>query len=169
MNEARVVQVNVSSGGIPKRAVPEGRLAPTGVEGDRWAHPKIHGGPRQAVLLITDEGLAELGALGFTLGPGALGENLTTRGWDRRAVRVGQQWRVGTAVVQITKLRAPCATLNPLGSGIQAAIFDAAVKAGDWSSPRWGLSGFYAAVVEPGVVRAGDSITLIPSQRVQGP
>jgi MOSC domain-containing protein YiiM len=46
------------------------------------------------------------------------------------------------------------------GSGIQAAMFDAAVQAGDPASPRWGLSGFYASVVQPGTVRPGDAITL---------
>ena len=57
-------------------------------------------------------------------------------------------------------MRAPCATLDVYGSGIQAAMYDARVQAGDPESPRWGLSGFYASVVQPGIVRAGDSIAL---------
>jgi len=35
------------------------------------------------------------------------------------------------------------------------------VMAGDTSSPRWGLSGFYASVIQPGLVSAGDTITLL--------
>ena len=86
--KATVVQVNVSRGGIPKREIPYGELTPAGITGDDWRYP-FHGGPRQAVLLITIEGIEELVALGFPLYPGALGENLTTSGLDRRALRYG--------------------------------------------------------------------------------
>lgn len=155
-----IVQVSVSPGGIPKRAIPSAEVTESGVAGDSWRYP-FHGGRRQAVLLITGEGIDELIAQGFPLFPGALGENLTTRCLDRRAARIGQQYRAGTAVLAITKPRLPCGTLNVYGAGIQAAMYDAQTQAGDPSSSRWGLSGFYAAVVEPGVVRAGDSIVLL--------
>ena len=132
-----------------------------GIVGDSHAHPQFHGGPRKAVLLITSEGIAEVAALGFPLFHGALGENLTTEGLDRRAVRIGQRYRIGQATLEITKLRLPCETLSVYGPGIQAAIFDPQVKAGDPASPRWGLSGFYASVVRPGTIRTGDSIALL--------
>jgi len=99
-------------------------------------------------------------AQGFALYPGALGENLTTRGLDRRALRFGQRLRVGEATIELTKMRQPCATLNPYGSGIQAAMYDARVVKGDAESPLWGLSGFYASVVEPGIVRPGDPVVV---------
>jgi MOSC domain-containing protein YiiM len=158
---ALVVQVNTSRGGVPKRAIEEATLTRDGVAGDAWNHPNIHGGPRQAALLITVEGIEELAALGFPLSPGALGENLTSRGLDRRRIRLGQRYRVGSAVLEITKMRVPCATLNVYGKGIQAAMYDKQTQAGDATSPKWGLSGFYAAVVEPGVARAGDAIELL--------
>ena len=155
--------MSVSRGGIPKRAIPAGTLTRLGFEGDSHAHPEIHGGPRQAVLLITSEGIEELVAQGFPIAYGSLGENLTTRGIGRKEWRVGQRWRIGTeAVVEITKRRAPCQTLSIYGPGIQAAIFDALVAEGDPSSPKWGLSGFYASVIQPGVVRPGDDIILAP-------
>ena len=155
-----VLQVNVSRGGIPKQAIPSGELTAAGIDGDAWRFP-FHGGPRQAVLLITAEGIDELVARGFPLFPGALGENLTTRGLDRRALRFGQRLRAGTAVIQLTQIRTPCATLNVYGSGIQAAIYDAGVQSGDPSSPPWGLSGFYASVMQPGTVHPGDAIALL--------
>ena len=43
---------------------------------------------------------------------------------------------------------------------LEDAIYDSQVKAGDPSSPRWGLSGFYARVVEPGLIRQNDIIAL---------
>jgi MOSC domain-containing protein YiiM len=47
------------------------------------------------------------------------------------------------------------------GSGIQAVMYDARVQALDPESQRWGLSGFYASVVQGGTVRAGDTIALL--------
>ena len=152
-----VVQVSVSQGGIPKLAILSAELTQTGIAGDAWRYP-FHGGRRKATLLITIEGIDELIAQGFSLFPGALGENLTTRGLDRRELRIGQRFRVGEAEIELTQIRTPCATLDVYGSGIQAAIDDARIQAGDPESQRWGLSGFYASVVRPGMVRAGDTI-----------
>ena len=64
------------------------------------------------MLLITAEAIAELNARGFSLYYGALGENLTTHGIDRRLLRAGQRFRVGSAVIELTHVRAPCATLD---------------------------------------------------------
>ncbi len=154
-----VLQINVSRGGLPKYAIAEGRMTTLGIDGDSHAHPDIHGGSRQAVLMIAAEGIDELAALGFPVYPGALGENITTLGLDRRQWRLGQRWRIGAdAVLEFTKVRGPCNTLLRYGTGIHAAIYDALVKAGDPSSARWGLSGFYASVITPGVIRTGDPV-----------
>jgi MOSC domain-containing protein YiiM len=155
-----VVQVSVSDGGIPKLAISAAELTETGVAGDAWRYP-FHGGRRQAVLLMTGEGIDEVVARGFPVFPGAMGENITTRGLDRRALRVGQRLRVGQADIELTRVRLPCATLDVYGPGIQAAIYDARVQAGDPASDRWGASGFYAAVVRSGTVRPGDAIALL--------
>jgi MOSC domain-containing protein YiiM len=161
MFRGTVLQVSISRGGVPKRAIPEGDVTPLGIAGDGYNHPQIHGGPRQAVLLISSEAISELTSLGYLLYPGALGENITTVGVDRRQWRAGQRWRVGQAVVELTKVRAPCETLSVYGPGIQKAVYDARVKAGDPSSPRWALAGFYASVAQPGIVRPGDPILLL--------
>jgi MOSC domain-containing protein YiiM len=155
-----VVQVSVSRGSIPKLAIPSGKLTEAGVAGDSWRYP-FHGGRRQAILLITIEGIDELISQGFPLFAGALGENLTTRGLDRRELRIGHRLRAGEAAIELTKIRTPCATLNVYGAGIQAAIYDARVHAGDPESQRCGLSGFYASVVRPGTVVAGDTIAIL--------
>ena len=158
---ASILQINVSRGGIPKRPVPEADVTPLGLAGDAHAHPQIHGGPRQALLLITSEGPGDLIAQGFPLFHGALGENITTLGLDRRSFRKGQRYRLGTAIIELTKPRGPCDTLNVYGPGIQKAVYDPQVKAGDPSSPRWGLSGFYASVLVTGAIRPGDPIQLL--------
>lgn len=158
--QGRVVQINVSSGGIPKRPIPFGVITPLGLEGDGHAHPQIHGGPRQALLLIASELIEDLKAKGYPIEFGSLGENITMRGIDPAQLRLDQILRVGTAVVQLTKVRVPCNTLDVCGQGIQAELYDRQVKAGDPSSPRWGKGGFYARVIEPGVVATGDIISV---------
>ena len=154
-----VLQVGVSRGGIPKRAILSGELSAAGIAGDAWRYP-FHGGARKAILLVTIEGIDELIAQGFPLFPGALGENLTTRGLDRHALRLGQRLKVGDAAIELTTIRTPCATLDVYGPGVQAAMYDAQVQKGDADSPLWGLSGFYASVVRPGTVCPGDAIVL---------
>jgi MOSC domain-containing protein YiiM len=132
-----------------------------GITGDVQAYPEFHGGTLQALLLVTSEGIAELIRQGFPLFPGALGENLTTSGLDRRWLRAGQRYRVGAAMIELTHLREPCAQLNVYGPGIQSAVYDARARAGDHTSPKWALGGFYAAVLRGGTIRPGDPIQLL--------
>lgn len=156
-----VVQVSTSRGGVPKYAVPEAFVNPLGLDGDIQAHPEFHGGPRQAVLLISAEDVDALREGGFPVFYGALGENLTIRGIDFRQIRTGQRFRVGDAILEITKVRRPCHQLDPYGPGIQKALFDSAVKKGDVHSPRWGMGGFYASVTKTGLVQPNDIIELL--------
>jgi MOSC domain-containing protein YiiM len=154
--------LNVSTGGLPKRAVVEAELTPLGLVGDSCAHPQVHGGPDQALLIATREGIEELVSLGYPLFPGALGENITTDGIDRRQLRIGQRFRLGPeAIIEITKPRGPCSALDPYGPGLRKAIYDAEVKRASTQSPRWGLSGLYARVLRAGILRAGDPVWLM--------
>jgi MOSC domain-containing protein YiiM len=156
-----VVQVSASAGGVPNHPIEFGEVTRGGIAGDGWRHPQFHGIPKRAILLITAEGLDEIQALGFPVFPGALGENVTTRGLNRRALRIGQRFRCGAATIQLTEVRLPCETISVYGNGIQAAIYDVRAMKGEPSSEVWGLSGFYASVAEPGRLLPGDSITLL--------
>lgn len=132
-------------------------MTPLGFEGDSVAHPAVHGGALKAVLLITAEGIDELTARGYPLFYGAMGENLTTRGLDRRMLRSGQRFRIGEAIVELTSLRRPCKSLEVYSPELKKEIFEKDMYPGH---PAWGLGGFYAAVLKPGWVRAGDPILL---------
>jgi MOSC domain-containing protein YiiM len=158
---AHVVQLSISRGGVPKRAIGEAQVTALGISGDSHSHPEIHGGPRKAILLITSEGIGELTAQGFPLFHGALAENITTSGLDRRFLRIGQRYRIGAVLIELTEVREPCASLNVYGRSIQHAVYDRQVQSGDYTSPRWGLSGFYASVLQAGPVRPGDPIQLL--------
>ena len=156
-----IVQVNVSFGGLPKRAIAAGTITALGLEGDAWAHPQIHGGLRQAVLLIAAETIDDLKDRGYPVFYGALGENLTTRGLDPHQLRIGQQLRAGGALLEISKVRGPCGALDIYGPAIKQEIYDQRVRAGDATSSHWGMSGFYTRVVEPGAVRPGDTVCVV--------
>jgi len=160
-----IIQVSLSRGGVPNRAVPQAMITSLGLEGDAWAHPHIHGGPDQRVLIITAEVVDDLAARGFPVFYGALGENLTVRRLSLNSLRAGQTWRAGDALLELTKVRKPCTTLDVYahadGRPIQKEIFDDAVKRGDHDSPLWARSGFYALVRRPGMVSPGAPFELM--------
>ena len=156
-----VVQVNISPGGLPKRAIGEAFITPLGIEGDRHAHPSIHGGPMKAILIISAEVVDGLVARGYPLFYGAMGENLTTRGIEIGDLRVGDQLRAGGALLEITQPRGPCSALDVYGDTLKLEVYDQKVKQRDPTSARWGMSGFYASVVAPGPVQAGDAVALV--------
>jgi len=161
--QGTIVQINTSRGGLPKRAIPGGLISELGLEGDAHAHAGIHGGPRKAILLIAAEIVDDLAARGYPVFYGALGENLTTRGISVRELRIGDRLAAGGAVLEITQPRGPCTALNVYGEALKSEVYDARVEALDPASPRWGMSGFYARVLEPGYIRTGDAVCLLKS------
>lgn len=160
-----IIQVNVSRGGVPKRAVPQAIINTLGLEGDSFAHPQFHGGPTQRVLIIAAEVVDDLAARGFPVFYGALGENLTVRGVPVESLRAGQTWRAGDAILELTKIRVPCTQLDVYchadGRGVQREIYEDRIKEGDTTSPRWAHSGFYALVRRPGRVSPGAPFELM--------
>lgn len=96
--------------GIFKTPV-RGRVALKGVNlhGDDQADRTVHGGPDRAVYAYALEDYAWWqDQLGHSLPPGQFGENLTTCGVDVSHALVGERWRVGSALLQITAPRVPC-------------------------------------------------------------
>ena len=112
----RIVQINVSPGGVPKRAVPVARVTPAGIAGDGHRHRALHGGPDRALCLYSIERIDALRADGHPIEPGALGENLTIAGLDWPRVRPdGAPRRHGraTAVWRLRHARLPLADGAP--------------------------------------------------------
>lgn len=151
-----IVQVSVSAGGLPKRAVAAAQATRTGLTGDCHAHPRIHGGPEKALLVITAEGLEELAAAGYAVFHGAMGENLTIRGIPRQSMKPGQRYEAGEALIELASLREPCRALEVWGRGLRRKV-----KTRGEGSPEWGLGGFYARVIREGEIRAGGRIAIV--------
>lgn len=155
-------QISRSNGGMPKLAVAgPAMLTEAGIEGDRQRDLRHHGGYDKAVLVIAAEVLDDLSSRGFPIEPGALGENLTIRGLDVSSWRSGQQYRVGEAIIELTTLRVPCSNLFRYGRNIGEELYDARCKAGDFTSGRWARGGFYARVVQGGLLVAGAEVKLL--------
>ncbi|MFC3890326.1 MOSC domain-containing protein [Lentzea rhizosphaerae] len=147
--------------GIDKRPV-EGPLqvspqgpkgtAGSGVAGDTIADLDHHGGEHQAVYGYAREDLDWWQAeLGVDLHNGQFGENLTTQGIDQTHALIGERWRVGTALLEVTAPRVPCRTFAGfLGQRGWVKRFTQA-----------GRPGAYFRVLEAGLIASGDEITVV--------
>ncbi|MGH2632351.1 MAG: MOSC domain-containing protein [Tepidiformaceae bacterium] len=106
------------------------------------------------VHLIHGELCDELRARGFDIAPGAMGENVTTRGIDLLELPTGTRLHLGdTAVVEITGLRNPCAQLDGLQEGLMVAVLD---RDADGNLIR--KAGVMAVVLTGGEVAPSDRI-----------
>ena len=165
---ARLLSVNLASPGTLR--APGGRLVPSGIfkvpadgpvalsreslEGDVQVDRRYHGGPEQAVYAYASEHAAHWSRELETpepLPPGFFGENFTTENLLEDGVAIGDVYRVGAALVAVTRPRSPC--------------FKLGLRVG---SPRFlrtflgsGRLGFYLRVLEEGDVQAGDLIERI--------
>jgi MOSC domain-containing protein YiiM len=165
MPAARVVSVNrgqeadLMIGGRLERSAIDKRSAgcpvevgPLGLDGDTVADKVNHGGTDQAVYAYSREDLDWwTEQLGRELGNGMFGENLTTAGIDVSGALIGETWRVGQIVLQVTSPRIPCNTFK------------------SWlDEPHWvkrfaaaGRPGAYLRVLTPGMVAAGDDLEVL--------
>jgi MOSC domain-containing protein YiiM len=138
--------------GIDKQPI-AGRIAvgPMGIAGDGQADLVNHGGVDKAVYAY-DQGDYHFWEkrLDRKLPPGIFGENLTVEGLPSDIVRVGDRYRIGTTLLEVTQPRLPCYKLGlRMNDPHFLAAFAKALRVG-----------FYLRVIEPGALAAGDTITL---------
>jgi MOSC domain-containing protein YiiM len=139
--------------GIDKSPVP-GRVQvhELGLDGDVQVNRKHHGGEGQAVYAYAQEDadfwVAELDR---ELPPGRFGENLRTTGLDLRNAVLGEQWRVGTALLEVTAWRTPCANFARFWE-VPDLVKRFAVH---------GATGAYLRVLETGELGAGDVVDIV--------
>ena len=129
--------------GVRKKEVPEIRVeAGHGIVGDAHA-----GNWHRQISLLADESVDTMRALGLNLTPGAFAENILTRGIELKTLPVGTRLQVGSTVLEVTQIGKECHN-------------DCAIKksAGKCVMPTEGI---FAIVIEPGTIKAGDSIKII--------
>lgn len=146
--------------GLPKHEVPTLRVSASGAEGDynRYRTVELRGEPDQALLIVTEDLLAQLGAEGWPVQPGDFGENLTVRGLAERQLGPEVRLAVGPAVVEITKPCDPCTELYTLP-------FVGTERGPAFLKATAGRRGWYAKVVVPGEIqRSADVIVLQPRE-----
>lgn len=127
-------------------------LTQSGFEGDRVSDERVHGGPDRAACCYPLEHYKHMGErLGKELSPPAFGENLTTEGLLESEVCIGDVFEIGSAIVQVTSPRRPCAKL--------------ALKHDQPELPVWiqqsGFCGFYVRALQEGAIGSGDAIRLV--------
>jgi sulfite oxidase len=157
----RIVQLSLKpkegrARGLPKRPVPELVVAPDGVQGDfnRWRTEKAAGDPDQAVLLLSEEILAELRAEGWPVQPGDIGENLTVAGLPADALRPGVRVRLGEVVLEVSKACDPCTVLQTLPYvGLERG--PAFIRA------LAGRRGWFARVLQGGTIRSDAAVEVV--------
>ena len=129
-------------------------VKPLGLDGDQQADTVHHGGVDMAIhhyprdhYAWWSEKMPDQPLLGAA---GAFGENISTTGLDEHTACIGDRYRLGTALVEISQGRKPC--WKPAHRLGRPALVAEIVKTG--------RSGWYYRVLEPGVVAAGDLLTL---------
>ena len=151
----RVLQVNVSPGGVPKHPVASAHVGDLGLDGDRHRNDTVHGGPHRAVALLGIEAIRRVADEGHPIEPGSVGENLTTEGIEWSLLPAGTRAAIGPDVVLEISMQAdPCDT-------IKDSFHDG--RSGRISILRHPAdSRMYARVIAHGTVRPNDAIRLLP-------
>jgi MOSC domain-containing protein YiiM len=131
-----------------------GRVAVRGVnvEGDDQADRSVHGGPDKAVYAYAREDIDWWEReLRRGLPHGVFGENLTLRGVDVTSALIGERWRIGSVLLEVSEPRFPCWKLGArFGDPRMLKRFAAARR-----------PGAYLRIVEEGELAAGDAVEVV--------
>jgi len=159
----KLLSVNVA---LPRTVTWGGRTYPTSIfkepvqgrvamrrlniDGDAQGNLNTHGGVDMAAYVYPDDHYPHWRAVlkDESLSAGAFGENLTVSGMTEDAVHIGDTFRIGGAVVQVSEPRTPCHKL--------AMRYDSPAFPKTFLDS--GRVGFYVRVIEPGEIGAGDAV-----------
>jgi len=154
MTTPRIFQINISSGGVPKLAVPTSTVTTDGIKGDKQQDLKHHGGPDRALCLYSLERILALQEEGHPIFPGATGENLTLVGLDWDLVIPGSRLQLGNDVqIEVLSYTEPCASIKQYFSAGKISIML------QEKNPGW--SRVYAKVLAGGPLAVGDKARIL--------
>jgi MOSC domain-containing protein YiiM len=162
LRAGRVLQLNRKSQtpgerGLPKLPIAEAQVTVSGLEGDYnvYRHDVARDDPGMAVMIIPIETLQDLNREGWPVRPGDLGENITSAGLSYSAFAPGRRFRIGEALVEVTKPCTPCDNLYGLP-------YVGAERGPEFLRVTLDRRGWYAKVVREGHVRKDDPIEPVP-------
>ena len=148
----RIESINISRGGVPKQPVFEALVTADGVDGDRQADPRFHGGPDRAVVLFSLDVIKALQSEGHPIAAGSTGENLTVSGIAWASITPGTELTIGEVRLLVTKYASPCYKIaGSFAGGDETRISQK-------SHPGW--SRVAARVLTEGLIRLGDAVQL---------
>ncbi|CAB4916729.1 unannotated protein [freshwater metagenome] len=163
---ARVLSINITSvvhqgewtgsegrTGIDKRSV-DGLIEfkNNGVAGDRVIDTNVHGGYEQAVYAYArEDAIWWEKEINEQIPAGRFGENLTTEGIDVNAALIGERWKIGSVILEVSQPRIPCRVF--------AGFWKRATLIKDFTQA--GRPGTYLRIIQEGSAQAGDSIEVI--------
>lgn len=128
------------------------RITRLGLVGDEQANRDHHGGPHMAVHQYPadhyDFWRSELEGHPLLADPGAFGTNLTVEGLDEEGVHIGDRFRLGTALLEISQPRKPCWKIEHHFQRKEMVEYIL----------RTALCGWYYRVIEEGEAEAGDTL-----------
>ncbi len=129
------------------------RVTPLGLQGDAICDTENHGGADQAVYLYGEPDYAWWSeALNRDVPPGTFGENLTVSELESATLAVGDRFRIGEVLLEVTAPRIPCVTLaTRMGDPTFVKRFRHAER-----------PGVYCRVLREGSVQVGDRVALEP-------
>ena len=150
-----ILSINISGGGVPKKARDDAQMSLLGLVGDDHDDKKHHGGPERAVCIYAIELIRSLQREGHPINVGTCGENLTVEGINWDFVVPGARIRCGEGVeLEVASYTSPCKTIK--GSFIDERFKRISQKV----HPGW--SRVYARVLTQGKIRRGDRVEVIP-------
>jgi len=124
-----------------------------GLRGDAICDVENHGGPDQAVYVYGSPDYAWWSqTLGYEVGPGSFGENLTISELESARFNIGDRLHVGEVILEVTAPRIPCSTLAArMGDPTFAKRYRQAER-----------PGLYCRVLRTGTVQTGDPVSVEP-------
>ncbi len=132
-------------------------VATLGLVGDQVSDTVHHGGRDQAVYAFAREDLDRWAtALGAEIRDGQFGENLTTSGIDVNEAEVGERWRIGTALFEVSSVRTPC---NDFKNWMGFSGYDKAAWVKRFAAEA--RPGPYLRVIQEGTITAGDEVVVV--------
>lgn len=150
---AQIVQINVSSGGVPKKPVPSAVVTEQGIITDNQNDKKYHGGPDRALVIYSLEKIRALQKEGHPIYPGSIGENVTVSGLDWNDLQPGVILQLGEVLAEVTDYASPC---SKIGGSFKDDYFN---RVRQKINPGW--SRLCMRILEAGSIKVGDNISMI--------